>query len=134
MNITDALGTDIAHRGDFLRTSGGDLQTIEGLANLKQALFHRLVTVPGSLAHRPTYGVGLPMYQNGLSSFGIQQKLAARIREQFAEDPRVEEVSSISINSTDADPSLTILAVSVKVIGYSDPVDMKFTPFGGGLS
>ena len=42
-NITDALKTDIAHVGDLVRTPGGDLGYIAGLANLKNALFHRLI-------------------------------------------------------------------------------------------
>lgn len=132
-SITDALGTDLAHVGDLVRTPGGDLGKISGLANLKNALFHRLMTVPGSLAHRPSYGVGVGLYQNAPNSFGVQQKLTGIIQEQFAQDPRVEEVTSVSLASDDITPQLTKLAVFVKVVGYSDAIEMTFTPFAEGI-
>lgn len=131
-NITEALKTDIAHLGDFKRSPSGDLQIISGLDNLKQALFHRLITVPGSLVHKPLYGVGVQRFQNGLSSFGKQQQLAALIQEQFEQDPRVQAVSSVSINTSDDQPELVMIAISVKPVGYTE-VTMKFTPFGDGL-
>lgn len=133
-NITDALKTDIAHSGgDYIKTPGGDLGTVSGLANYKLALFHRLMTVPGSLVHRPTYGVGATMYQNAPSSFAIQQKFAGVIEEQFAQDPRTEKVLAVSITSDDENPQLTLVKVSVKPIGYSEQ-QMIFTPFSGGNS
>ena len=132
MNITEALKIDIAHVGDLVRTSGGDIGRISGLANYKNALFHRLITVPGSLVHRPNYGVGLPMYQNSPMSFGIQQTLAAKIREQFLRDPRTEAVSSISISNDTDIPGQILIRVFVKPIGYTEQ-EMIFTPFNEGL-
>lgn len=126
----DAFKTDIAHRGDYLRSPSGDLDRISGLANLKQALFHRLMTVPGTLVHRPTYGVGLPLYQNNLSSFVAQQKLASLIEEQFLRDPRVSKLSSVGFIADDLNPQLTVVRISIKPVGYSDGVEMVFTPFG----
>ena len=128
MSLTDTFLTDFAHKGDYLVTPGGDLDLISGLANLKNALLHRLITVPGSLVHRPNYGCGLPSFLNGLSSFATQQRFAAIIREQFKRDPRVEDVSSISIDSEDNNPQLTAIVVRVKPVGYSEE-EMKFTDF-----
>lgn len=132
MNINDALFTDIAHVGDLLITPGGDIDTISGLRNLKNALFHRLMTVPGTLVHRPSYGVGVPLYLNNLSSFATQQRLATLIQEQFKLDPRVEDVSSVSISEDDTNPQITIIRVFIKPIGYSEQ-EMSFTPFAGGI-
>ena len=131
MNINDALGTDIAQNGDLIPTPGGDLSTISGLDGLRLALFHCLMTVPGTLVHQPTYGVGIPTYQNGLTSFATQQRLAAVIQEQFAQDPRVSSVSSVSV-SLDASPQLTKIQVFITPNGY-DEITMLFTPFSGGL-
>lgn len=128
LSIVDAMGTDIAHVGDFIPTAGGDLQTVSGLANLVRALFHRLVTVPGSLVHRPTYGVGIGLYQNGINSFAIQQKIADVIREQFIQDPRVQSVNSVAIVNNDTDPNQTIIRVFVVPVGYTEK-QMDFTPF-----
>lgn len=127
-SITESLGKSIAHVGDLKRTPNGDLGTIEGLANLKNALFHRLMTQPGSLVHRPTYGVGILAYQNAPNSFTIQRKLAALIQEQFLQDPRVKEVTSVRITSEDNTPQRTVIAVSVKPVGYEE-LEMLFRPF-----
>ena len=132
LSITDALKNDIAHVGDLTITAGRDLGQIAGLANLKNALFHRLLTVPGTLVHRPTYGVGIPAYQNAPSSFSIQQKLASLIQEQFEQDPRVDSVTSVNISNTDDQPQTTRIAVFVVPVGYTDAVQMICTPFGVG--
>jgi len=124
VDISDALKTDI-----FLTmNSSGDLSQINGLANLKRALFRRLVTVPGTLVHRPTYGVGVGLYQNAPSSFSMQQKLAGIIQEQFELDPRVQSVTSVAVNSENESPQLTKIIVTLTPIGYTEQ-QMSFTPF-----
>lgn len=134
MNITQALGTDIAHvRGDLVLSSTGDLGTISGIANLKAALFHRLMTVPGTLVFRPTYGVGVPAYQNAPNSYTLQQDLAGKIQEQFILDPRVQSVTSIAIDFSDTNPELSEIRVFVIPVGYTDAQEMVFTPFAGGI-
>ena len=128
-NIDAAMKTDIAHSGgDLLTTPSGDLGTVEGLANFKLALFHRLVTVPGSLVHRPTYGVGIGNFQNAPASFAMQQKIAGLIEEQFSQDPRVEKVTSVAIVSNDSTPQIMVVKVSVIPVGYTEQ-QMLFTPF-----
>lgn len=131
LSVNDALKTDLFLRGDMKNTAGGDLQTVSGLANFKQALFHRLVTVPGSLAHRPTYGVGVGLFQNGISSFSKQQKLATLIIDQFKKDPRTASITSVSIEANDDQPDLTQIKVLVIPVGYTEQ-QMTFTPFSGG--
>lgn len=131
LSVNDALKTDISHMGDMKNTPGGDLQTVSGLANYKQALFHRLMTVPGSLAHRPTYGVGISLFQNGLSSFSKQQKLATTIIDQFKRDPRTASITSVSVEANDQNPDLTKIKVLVVPVGYTEQ-QMTFTPFSGG--
>jgi len=129
-NLVETLKTDIAFtKGDLCRTPGGDLAKLEGLPNLKTALFHRLMTVPGTLVHKPTYGVGVTRFENACSSFSVQQKLAALIVEQFELDPRVQSVNSVSMTSEDDTPEMTIITVNVTPIGYADAVRMTFTPF-----
>ena len=128
MNITQALGTDVCLDGDMSATAGGDLATVAGLANFKLALFHRLITVPGTLVHRPTYGVGVGQYQNGLSSFSKQQELAGIIIDQFGQDPRVQKIGSVQILNADATPETTLIQVFVTPVGYTEQA-ITFTPF-----
>lgn len=127
-NITETYLTDIAHNGDIQRTATGDIDKISGLANLKQALFHRLLAVPGSLIHRPLYGVGIKLFQNAPSSYSQQQALALRIQENFARDERVEEVTGVLFEVND-NPQLTVIKVKVKPVGYEETV-FPFLPFG----
>lgn len=128
ISITDSLKTDIAHVQDLVKSPGGDIGTINGLSNLKRSLFHCLITVPGTLVHKPTYGVGVRLYQNAPSSFAMQQKLASLIQSQFNLDPRVQSVSSVSITSEDGTPQQTIIAVRITPVGYTE-LTMNFTPF-----
>lgn len=134
MSLLDLLKTDIAHKGgDIVKSASGDLDTVSSLANYKLALFHRLITTPGAYVHRPQYGVGIELYQNGLASFSKQQELASKIKEQFMEDPRTESVKSVAVLANDSQPALTIIRVSVKPVGYSE-VTMSFIPFAGDIA
>lgn len=131
--INDALKEDIALVGDLVCGSNGDIGTIAGLNNLKIALFHRLITIPGTLVHRPSYGVGISLFQNAINSFWVQQKIADLIAEQFAQDVRVQSVSSVSIIVDDNNPELVKITVSIIPVGYTE-IPMTFTPFNGGAA
>lgn len=130
-NLIDILKRDIAHVDDIELTATGDIDKIEGLENIKTAIFHRLVTQPGSLVHRPDYGVGIRSFQNSLSSLGKQRELAIRIAEQLPRDPRIVEVIGVRIIPDDAQPWMTKLLINVKIQGYDDQT-LGFTPFGEG--
>lgn len=127
--VTEALLTDLLHDDDYHATAQGDLETLSGLLNLKQALFHRLITSPGSLIHRPDYGVGIKNYLNSVNSIDTRSKIANTIVEQFSRDIRIQEVSGIRIDNEDATPELVVIYVRVKAIGY-DEVTLAFKPFG----
>ena len=116
---------DLAFTDDFIKTPKGDIETIEGIANVRQALFARLITSKGTIIHRPDFGVGIKDYQNSISSLSRQQELAQRIGEQFSLDPRVSEVVSVSINYSDSTPEKVEILVKIKLIGYGAIVTGK---------
>ena len=124
-NIEEAMKSDVA----MFVTSSGDLGRITGLDNLRKALFRRLVTVPGSLVHRPDYGVGIKRYQNAPTTFSMQAKIASEIRAQFEKEPRIQSVTGISIVCADDAPRLEKISVVLTPVGYTEQV-MTFTPFG----
>jgi phage baseplate assembly protein W len=128
-NITEFLGRDIRHYKDYVRTSSGDRERIEGLDNYKEACLRRIITTPGSIVHRPTYGVGAKDYLNAPSTLSKQRELAKKIEEQLMQDPRTEKVSGVSISVNQSKPDLTKIIVRVKPVGY-DEIEMKFEPFG----
>lgn len=130
--IEEFLKRDIAHKGDFLVTSTGDLDTISGLENVQNALFHRLITSPGSLIHRPNYGVGIKDFQNSINDIENQRRLALRIQEQYELDPRVEEVLGVRVDVGDLTPEKIIVTVRYNVLGYGE-VTSRFIPFGEGV-
>ena len=128
-NITETMGTDVKHKGDYVKRSSGDRDLIAGLDNLKEALLRRLITVKGSLNHRPNYGVGVKLYINSLNTLSKQRELANQIQEQFSLDPRVDQVTGVAVTFDDRTPELTYIVVRVKPVGY-DELAMKFEPFG----
>ncbi len=128
-DLTSFIGTDIKHESDFVANGTGDLETIEGLDNIKAAILRRLMTVPGSVAYRPDYGVGIQNYQNAPLSLGMQTSLALRIQEQLPQDPRIESVGSVEFQLSETTSGLVTIIVSVKVKGYGD-AEFNFTPFG----
>jgi phage baseplate assembly protein W len=133
-DINAAMLVDIAHvNGDMVRTASGDLDRISGLANLQIALFHRLVTVPGSHVFRPSYGVGIGAYQNGPMTFAVQQKIASLIVEQFSLDPRVLSVNSVEIDVADDRPDFMTIIVRLTPVGYTEQA-MTFAPFSQGIA
>lgn len=127
-NLTESLLRDISHVRDMSSTASGDLTRIEGVPNLTNALYHRLITTPGSLIHKPGYGVGLKDFQNTINQLSRQRQLAARIEAQFKLDPRVDQVLGVLVNYDELNPSQTTIRVRVKALGLED-IPMTFTPF-----
>lgn len=107
----------------------GDIQLITGIENLKQALFNRLVTVKGSLAHRPEYGVGVQLWQGSIGSIDKQRQLAIEIKKQFEKDPRVSKVTSVAIKADESEPSMFIVQYKVEAVGIGELV-ADVNPFG----
>lgn len=130
MALADTYLTDILHVKDMGATASGDRALISGEDNLLNALFHNLVTTPGSLIHRPNFGVGIKSFQNRISRLSEQQALALRIKSQFELDPRVEAVSSVKVIYDQTNPSKTVLAIKIKPVGREE-LTFRSQPFGG---
>ena len=126
--IEQNLLVDLRFEGDLQVTKTGDLDTISGFDNLRQRLYHRLITVPGSLAHRPEYGVGVKEFQNEVGSLDKQRNLAFRIQDQFEQDPGLEKVRSIAIRQQDSEPGEFKVIVRYKPVGRNE-LDEEFDPF-----
>lgn len=129
--IDENLLRDMAHNQDLLRAPDGDFDWVEGVANLKEALLRRLITQPGSLAHRPDYGVGIKDYQNAVANLDNQRSLAVRIKEQFERDFRVESVEGMRFQVDDDTPDKITIFIKVNIAGFGE-VELPFVPFGGG--
>lgn len=126
----EILRKDLAFTDDFVATADGDLDTQSGLENYKRAVIRRCITVPGSLVHRPNYGVGLPLYINSISYLPTQQKITAKINEQLMKDPRTKKVLGVIFLTNNIQPNLSKLTVRVLPVGY-DEVSITFPAFQG---
>lgn len=132
--IEEILFTDIKHQDDFFRKgTTGDLDTMKGLENIQQALFRRLVSSPGSLVHRPDYGVGSKQFQNAVARLETKREFALRIRDNFERDSRVLEVAGVRFETTDDAPEKTVIIVRITIVGFDEPNTFKFKPFQEGF-
>lgn len=129
--VNEEFKRDIAHNKDLLLADNGDLQFVEGVENVRQALLRRLITTPGALVHRPDYGVGVKDFQNAPGTLDNQRDLALRIKEQFELDFRVEEVLGMRFDVQDDFPEKTTIFVKFNLVGFGE-VELDLIPFGVG--
>lgn len=127
--LDEFLKTDLAFKNDFVSTPSGGIDVISGLDNIKEALFRRLVTTPGSVIHRPEYGCNLKSFQGAINNLENQRKMAQTIKEQFEQDDRVEEVTGVSFTVDDNKPDIIKVNVKVSIKGYGETV-FKYVAFG----
>lgn len=112
-NINNNFKIDLAFDGDFKSSSSGDLEQISGKDNLKQKIFNKLMTVPGTLLHRPDWGIGITQYQGSVSSIEKQREIALKIKEQLEEEDGILSVKSVSIKNND--PVTGAFEISLKI-------------------
>lgn len=129
--LAETLLKDIAHTAllDWKVSVSGDIETVEGVANLSAALLRRLLTVPGSIVTLPTYGVGIKLFQNAPLTLAKQRDLAVLIQEQFARDPRVEKVTGVKMRTDNAVPGYLGVDVRVLITG-GEETGMSFDAIG----
>jgi phage baseplate assembly protein W len=119
VSLEDFLKTDLSLAGgDLQPATGGDFLTVSLEENVKQAVFNRIITVPGTLLHRPNYGVGLPAFLNEPLSMQKKKDLARTIKQNVERDPRIEEVTAVSIQEVGEGTGVVDLSVSYKIVGY----------------
>lgn len=109
---------------DLKSSLRSDLQTVEGVENLAQAIINRLLTRRGELAHfgHPNYGSRLYLLIGELNNIRQQAKAELYIRECLAQEPRIEKVSEISfapLQRGQGRDSIRVL-IRVKPIGDFD--------------
>jgi phage baseplate assembly protein W len=114
---------------DLVASTGGDLQTVSGRANLAQAIMNRLFTRKGELTKlgHPNYGSRLHQLIGELNNARARGLAEIYIRESLAQEPRIEEITQITFAppSRGFDRSLLEVTISVKPVGQE--VDLTFT-------
>ena len=119
------LGVDLvlSGQGDLEANAGTqDWRTTSGIANLQQALQHRLVTRKGELAYRPQYGTNLDSHIGHPLDQARVNLVRLEVVETLLSDPRIRAVPSLTVqHESDA----LHIAAQCEVIGVDDIVPLN---------
>lgn len=128
-DVEEVLLEDTLHKKDLqIRTGTGDIDTIRGLDNVKDAIIRRIMTRPGSLVHRPDYGAGLIDFQGAPLTLATKQEIASRISNNLKRDPRVVSLKGVLFNYEDRSPERVTITIKAEILGYGETV-LEFAPF-----
>lgn len=87
-NFNEAFGFDTSNRGD--------IKTVSGIENLKQATINRLLTPRGSLLLYPTYGSNLHRILGRYNTNETLVMLDNEIQSTIKKDSRVQDIEVVS--------------------------------------
>lgn len=114
-----------------LRIILGDLATIEGQANLRQAILNRLLTRKGELAKlgHPDYGSRLHSLIGEPNNTRTRSLADLYIRECLQQEPRLEEITQLSFAqpSPEGDRSVLQITIAVKPLGQADNLTVNLS-------
>lgn len=116
--------------GDLSITSAGDLETVSEDYNLGQAIVNRLRTRTGELADLGHALYGSRLFELIGEPNNERTRELARLycRESVAQDPRVDDVLDIAVDTYKNEPHRIDIRISVLPIGSANPLNVVF-PF-----
>ena len=105
-----------------------DLQRLEGVEDLQQALILRFLTQQGELAHlgHPTYGSRLHELIGEPNTETTRNKAKLYALQALAAEPRIAEVRSIVVETDRRQPTLIEIKAAVVTIDDPTPVNLVF--------
>lgn len=122
--VGDETGSDLA------LSPSGDLELVKDEFNLGQAIINRLRTRRGELADlgHPNHGSRLHELVGEPNNERTRELARAYVRESIEQDPRVEEIISITVRPHKDDRRRLDIDITVKPIGKSTALNIVF-PF-----
>jgi len=96
---------------DFLIGLDPRLRLLGGLANLEQALVHRLTTPRGGLFYDANYGTDIRVYLNEAVTPQVQARVRADVQAECTKDERVLTCTAATSFDSASDRLLVQLAV-----------------------
>jgi phage baseplate assembly protein W len=124
MDRESVFGRDVAlDRGQLAAAAGGDLVAVEGVANLRQALHHRLDTEPGELTYHPAYGCPIRQLIGRGASPALNRLAAAFVDRALRADPRIDRTE---------DTTAELAGDQLRVAGTAVAIGGKQVPIGIG--
>jgi len=117
------LGTDVKVLvGDYEKSATGDLQEIDGLLNLREAIYRRISTPKGQVVHRTKYGIGIDQYRNKPATPANRAELSNEIKMGISAEQRIETIHSVKC---DWDYTGTV-NISIEVTAYGRLVQFEY--------
>lgn len=111
-------------QGEMEANNKGDLKTVRGVRNLKQALLMRLSTPLGGLLHHPLYGTELHDLLGVPNTYDNQQKIKIEIERTIRADKRVKD---IVIDKFGLEKDTIKVEIKITAIGLDEIINMGFT-------
>jgi phage baseplate assembly protein W len=113
-----------------------DLQTLNGVDNLKQALLLRFLTYVGELTQlgHPDYGSRLPELIGELNSDTNRNLAKMYVLQALAGEPRVKQVLNVTVTQNSARRDEMDISVSLRPIDSETPLNFVFPFFLQGGS
>lgn len=139
--LGDLLRQDDRHRGRDLSTvrrpaNKVDLETLQGAANLQQALLLRFLTRRGELGilGHPDYGSRLFELIGELNNDTNRNRAKLFVLQAMAAEPRVKQVLSVSATQSPKNRNQVDIEVKLLPIESTTPLNLVFPFFldGGG--
>lgn len=120
------LGFGRSYGGLSLQVTGGDLALTEGIDNLAQAVWLRLVIPLGDFAHlgHPEYGSRLHMLIGRLVNASTIALAKAYVREALRREPRLETVTHLDVRPDPLQPDTLLIELTVKPVGEAPPISL----------
>ncbi len=123
----ELLGTDLYERNFDGQWSGNDdYQTVSGLPNLKQAIYHRLITNPGELFAHPEYGCGIEEYVSAPMDRHMKAELMSRIKNNLLMEVRIARIVYIRINTGDSNTPIGTVEIQIGLIPINTNKEQAF--------
>jgi phage baseplate assembly protein W len=131
-------GSDLFVVQDVADVRAGDLDTLTGVNNLKQALLLRFLTPYGELAAlgHPDYGSNLYVLIGEPNNDTNRDRAKVYVLQALASEPRVKAVLGLTVTPDQAFRDQINIQVSLRVIYSNTPLNLVF-PFsltGGGVT
>ena len=126
-------GSDIfLENGDMQISNNGDLQFIDSLENVGQAVKHALSTEKGSLFYSPDYGINLLGIIGNKNISIIQTRLKNEIIKILSNDYRIQRIDQLTVEQNKDIPSQMDIFIKLQPIESMNTIDISLSyPYPG---
>lgn len=118
--------------GEFTVNNTGDIKTVSGISNLKQAILIKFATPYGSLLHHPDFGSHISEYIGRPDTIQVLQNMRDECTRTVLTDGRIQKVDFTTFEYTFGTKTLNI-AMDMTPISIDQIIAMSVTLDQGGV-